>query len=729
MAVRIGYLALFLVLITLASPDSSPAQPPLEGFGASTPAGAGGTVVHVTNLNDAGPGSLREAVSVGNRTVVFDVAGAIPLAGPIYVTGAFITIDGLSAPAPGITLRNRGLFIHGTRGAHDVIVRGLRVRNATADAFQVKHGAYNVVIDHCSAQGSEDGNLDITESSHDVTVSWSIFAEPAGSQKNALFKFNPSRVTLHHNLFVGARKRNPLVQIDNLGTPATDTTLDMRNNLVWDWADPDPALINYGTMIGYGARANVVANYYAAPGASAADRARALTVCEGDCYAGDVARIEDRPPQPDPASAALAHVAANVSGDTPPVNLDAESNQAEPFPAPPIDTQEACVAAGLVLDEAGVRPLDAVDQGYLAAISLAGCLPGTADLVLASLAVPPSVGRGATVQVSDSVQNRGGQPAGAFVVTYSVSTDTSLDAADIVLGTRLVGGLGPNETSAAVTSVQLPASLPLGSYHIVASADREAAVPDPITVNNTRRAPITLMAVNLVAGTLTAPATAGPGTAIAVTDTVTNPGPASPTPTTVNFYLSTDAGLDASDLLLGSRAVPALGAGASSTVTTALTLPPLTTLGSYHLIARVDPTDLIGESSETDNVRTRPLSVAATADLTITSVKTPGTVAPGAVVTVSDAVKNVGTGPAPASTITYRLSPDQGYEDADIEVGSRAVPALAGKTSNNGQSQVTIPAGTPPGNYYLVARITTTNGAPEVSTANNTRASSRFRVR
>lgn len=163
-----------------------------QGFGASTPGGTGGSVVRVTNLHDAGPGSLRSAVAQGNRTIVFDVGGIIDLASAVYVNGAFITIDGFTAPAPGITLRGDALVIRGSHGAHDVIARGLRVRDSVLDGIQIAAGAYNVVIDHVSVHGAGDGSIDITDDSHDVTVSWSILAAPA-SGKNMLIKYDASR--------------------------------------------------------------------------------------------------------------------------------------------------------------------------------------------------------------------------------------------------------------------------------------------------------------------------------------------------------------------------------------------------------------------------------------------------------------------------------------------------------------------------------------------------------
>src|SRR5262245_41087129 len=132
-------------LVVVSSPLVSDAQ--YQGFGASTRGGAGRPIIRVTTLNDAGPGSLREALSGGSRTIVFEVAGTIALRDPLWVRGASITIDGFSAPEPGITLQNYGLVIRGGLGAHDIIVRGIRLRNAAVDGIQVTDSAYRVVVD------------------------------------------------------------------------------------------------------------------------------------------------------------------------------------------------------------------------------------------------------------------------------------------------------------------------------------------------------------------------------------------------------------------------------------------------------------------------------------------------------------------------------------------------------------------------------------------------------
>jgi hypothetical protein len=315
-----------------------------QGFGAATQGGQGKPLYHVTNLNDSGPGSLRDALAQGNRYIRFEVAGEILLQSRLYIRGANVTVDGFTAPSPGITLKNYGPFIHGSNGAHDIIVRGIRVRNTVQDrdGIQVAYGAYNVVIDHVSVQGGGDGNLDITEDSHDVTVSWSILAKPAGTEKNMLIKYNPSRITLHHNIFLNAMQRNPQVRIDDAGTPAKETTIDMRNNLVWGWAG------GYGTLIWYGPWANVVDNFYSAAGG---DPTRALEVSNG----------------------ARAYVADNISNDGLTNHINAMGTQGVPFPAPLVDTTDACTAALMAFTDAGVRPLDAVDTQHLSAIALPSC--------------------------------------------------------------------------------------------------------------------------------------------------------------------------------------------------------------------------------------------------------------------------------------------------------------------------------------------------------------------
>lgn len=345
---------------TSTPPTGATSTPPTatvyQGFGGATPGGAGKTPYHVTNLNDSGPGSLRDAVSQGNRYVLFDVGGVITLRSEIYVMGPFVTIDGTTAQAPGITLQNYGLIIRGTKGAHDVIVSNLRTRNAYNDGFQIAYGAYNVVLDHVSAQFSGDGNLDITETSHDVTVQWSIFEEPkeagdpgalaASQEKNSLIKYNIWNVSLHNNIFTEARQRNPQFRVDDTTTSATTSTSgDMRNNIIWNWRGGSATAILYGVNV------NVANNFYGGPAGTDFNDALAII-------------------------GAKAYVSGNVVGSG--LDINRLSNVSTPFPAAAFTMSETCAAAQATLANAGPHPLDSTDQAYLSRITLASCKPAFA---------------------------------------------------------------------------------------------------------------------------------------------------------------------------------------------------------------------------------------------------------------------------------------------------------------------------------------------------------------
>ncbi len=165
---------------TLCEGDKLCVFPGAEGFGVTTAAGRGGRIIHVTNLNDGGSGSLRDALEAsGARIVVFDVSGMISLQDLIKITDPFITIAGQTAPEPGITLQHWGIEIK----THDVLLQHLRVRvgdesGNEPDGVYVSTDAYNVVIDHVSISWAIDENLSTgTIPNQDVTISNSIIAE------------------------------------------------------------------------------------------------------------------------------------------------------------------------------------------------------------------------------------------------------------------------------------------------------------------------------------------------------------------------------------------------------------------------------------------------------------------------------------------------------------------------------------------------------------------------
>jgi pectate lyase len=238
---HIATLVGLLLCAPAGEPRFLPAFPGAEGFGAKATGGRGGEVYEVTNLNDSGPGSLRDAVSKGNRTVVFRVSGTIELKKKLTLTQPNITIAGQTAPGDGICLKD---FTFGI-ATQNVIVRYLRCRlgdlsGQEEDSISILNGAKNVIVDHCSATWSVDECLSTSGNDTDITVQWCLIAEPLNNsihQKGAhgygsLARAN-GRVSWHHNLWAHCDSRSPRLG-DNYGK-APYPVFDVRNNVVYDY--------------------------------------------------------------------------------------------------------------------------------------------------------------------------------------------------------------------------------------------------------------------------------------------------------------------------------------------------------------------------------------------------------------------------------------------------------------------------------------------------------------
>ena len=252
--------------LTAAEPgdEAQIAFPGAEGFGRFAKGGRGGDVCHVTNLNDEGPGSLREAIrsAGGPRTIVFDVSGNIELKSPLTVERSFLTIAGQTAPGDGICLKDQTFKI--SKASH-IIVRYLRVRlgdqNKPPDAAPdgiTTNDVDHIIFDHISASWGIDGNHDLRRGGH-FTLQWSIYAEALNHSLHhkgehamlASFRDLTGNISIHHNLFASSRDRHPTLG----GSPRTkpDAVADFRNNVVYN--------LSGATNLG-NCRINVINNYY-----------------------------------------------------------------------------------------------------------------------------------------------------------------------------------------------------------------------------------------------------------------------------------------------------------------------------------------------------------------------------------------------------------------------------------------------------------------------------------
>jgi hypothetical protein len=207
-----------------------PAFPGAEGYGANATGGRGGTIVHVTNLNDSGPGSFRDAVSHSNRIVVFDVGGYVNLQSAVSVSGN-ITILGQTAPGDGIGFMGREVSF--SNKSND-IVQYVRFRQGDLDPDTGKSSlafsnATNMIFDHVSVQFGQWDNVDSGEDTsatpQTFTIQNSLLAGPIGQQFNAHIQGASIDFTWANNLFVDGHNRNPLTKADS----------QFVNNVVYNW--------------------------------------------------------------------------------------------------------------------------------------------------------------------------------------------------------------------------------------------------------------------------------------------------------------------------------------------------------------------------------------------------------------------------------------------------------------------------------------------------------------
>ena len=272
--------------------QEAPAFPGAEGHGRYVTGGRGGKVIHVTNLNDSGTGSLRWALSQsGTKTIVFDVSGYIDLKSQLNVSSN-TTIAGQTAPGDGITLRYYTLYFG---KCDNVIVRFIRCRrsqvkdvNDGADATWGRQRK-NIIIDHCSFSWSIDEVASFYDN-RNFTMQWcnitEALANPGHSKGEHSYGgiWGGKDASFHHNFlahmqnraprFNGARYEWDGYDKDKYKNTIDAERVDFRNCVMYNWGSGNGCYGGPG-----GGYINMVNNYYkAGPGTSNKTRVTEVSV-------------------------------------------------------------------------------------------------------------------------------------------------------------------------------------------------------------------------------------------------------------------------------------------------------------------------------------------------------------------------------------------------------------------------------------------------------------------
>jgi pectate lyase len=419
-----------------------------EGYGSATHGGAGGDIYHVTTLADGGAGSLRDGVfnRNGARTIVFDVAGTITVTNQFLINRPYLTIDGGTAPAPGITLTkvfDTNQFV--IAGTHDIILRQLRFQglylrgnvftgnNATFIGIDgdsgPDHYAHDIVVDHVTVLNATDAGMDIWGEVSDVTVSWCLIAN-CFHPSTISYVADPGkpsqkrrRISMHHNVWANNVERNPQLRGDV-------ADFDYVNNIVFNWG-----------KLGYGIRirnesgepqvnGNFINNYFM-PGLG--DPASALIY--GQLDGPDL--TDGGPLIPIPQGTVITNSAMGtlwVAGNILPVaNLDHYSTISAPHPVPTnaqVTTYSAYELRDRVLPDAGTKYRTAEEQAMFA--EMVSALDGPTAIKILSvtptnsvLELKTSAGFLNDLQCSDSLSPPNWKSLTNFVGTGDLVTVTN----------------------------------------------------------------------------------------------------------------------------------------------------------------------------------------------------------------------------------------------------------------------------------------------------------------
>jgi subtilase family serine protease len=363
-------------------------------------------------------------------------------------------------------------------------------------------------------------------------------------------------------------------------------------------------------------------------------------------------------------------------------------------------------------------------NGFTANVSCVTNIPQADLTVQAATITPTNTVAGNSISASSQIYNLSGSTANSSNLGYYLSTDNVLSSNDTFLSYSTGGSLGAGQSSSRSSFITIPTGTPAGTYYILFAADYLGQVPETNETNNVASVGIAVQASNtdlLIQSPTVSPTTVSVGSAISFNSYIYNQGNAAATNSSVGFYFSTNATLDANDQLLTSQYGSTLSALTSSQRSGTATVPAGTPAGNYYILVVADYQNQVVESNETNNVSAVSFTVVPPGpDLVITQASLYNTsVTAGTAQTASAYVLNQGNQSATSSNMGVYLSTNATFDGNDQLLTTSTGTALAAGISSYRSVNFTVPTTTVTGSYYVLFVADYQNQVVESTETNN----------
>ncbi|MFQ5469169.1 MAG: CARDB domain-containing protein, partial [Gammaproteobacteria bacterium] len=358
------------------------------------------------------------------------------------------------------------------------------------------------------------------------------------------------------------------------------------------------------------------------------------------------------------------------------------------------------------------------------------------DLTISAISGPATGLIDGEISVNNTVENvfdptvGKSVDAGAFDTGFYLAAEISgspdLNQSNwIALGNRSITSLNSGASDSDVSVMRIPLATTAGNYYLAAIVDNGAAVVEKDETNNILIAASAITindAPDLVATTVSGPATADAGSGITINYGIDNTHPTAAGSFDVSYVLSTDTVIgNGDDVVTGSDTVAGVTGNSSVANSVSVTIPNTLSVGSYYIGMIVDSATAITEPREDNNTlaSVSTISVTEIPDLTVTALSGPAGAASGETFNLSNTVKNINGVASGSFTVGLYLSTDSTITTSDTLIGSRVVGSLAANSSSADNTSVTIPASMVSGIYYLGAIADTAGAVTESDETNN----------